>query len=63
MDLTIIIIITLLVLTIAFVFIDYKRTLRRRKKIRQIEVNNRKKVFEEALRLIDQYRQLDRRIT
>jgi len=56
MDIILMIIISLLLLTIAFIFINYKRALLRRKKTRQVEENKRTKVFEEALRLIDQYR-------
>ena len=62
MDITLMIIISLLLLTIAFIFISYKRALLRRRKTRQVEENKRTKVFEEALRLIDQYRLMDREI-
>ena len=62
MDIILMIIISLLLLTIAFIFINYKRALLRRKKTRQVEENKRTKVFEEALRLIDQYRLMDREI-
>jgi len=62
MDIILMIIISLLLLTIAFIFINYKRALLRRKKTRQVEENKRTKVFEEALRLIDQYRLIDREI-
>ena len=62
MDIILMIIISLLLLTIAFIFINYKSALLRRKKTRQVEENKRTKVFEEALRLIDQYRLMDREI-
>jgi len=62
MDIILMIIISLLLLTIAFIFINYKSALLRRKKTRQVEENKRTKVFEEALRLIDQYRLIDREI-
>ena len=62
MDIILMIIISLLLLTIAFIFINYKRALLRRKKTRQVEENKRTKVFEQALRLIDQYRLIDREI-
>ena len=62
MDIILMIIISLLLLTIAFIFINYKRDLLRRKKTRQVEENKRTKIFEEALRLIDQYRLIDREI-
>ena len=62
MDIILMIIISLLLLTIAFIFINYKRALLRRKKTRQVEENKRTKVFEEALRLIDQYRLMDKEI-
>jgi len=62
MDITLMIIISLLLLTIAFIFIGYKRASLHRRKTRQVEENKRTKVFEEALRLIDQYRLMDKEI-
>ena len=59
MDTTLIVIVSLLLLTITFIFIDYKRALLRRKKAIQVEESERAKVFEEALRLIEHYRLMD----
>ena len=62
MDITLMILITLLLPTMAFIFINHKRASLRRKKIKEAEENKRAKVFEEALKFIEQYCLMDNEV-
>lgn len=62
MDIILIVIGSLLLLTIAFIFIDYKSDGLRRKKAEQAEESKSAKVFEDAHRFIEQYRLMDNEI-
>ena len=62
MDIILIVIVSLLLLTITFIFIDYKRALLRKKKTKQFEDNKRTEIFEDVRRFIEQYRLMDNEI-
>jgi len=56
MDIILITIASMLLLVIAFIFINYKRHLLYRKKTKHFEENKYAEVFEDAFRFIEQHR-------